>query len=358
MSFISDKWEQFLKWLRDQGVLPGAPPENPPDPDPPGPEPPGPSPDPGPIPFVPGDFPASWCFQPATFRRWLSFPISHNGGSEHGGFCYVKVLTPEGWKDSLVMGPDPGTEDICKLPVFNDRQYVIAETNDGIYASAFGVPWPYERVKKFRGKSAGEYGAFDGCVHGQSLKVPISGYYPGEALVLWDCDESNNWTPIKSWQAQGERPTGWACGSDGVNFYLSIAGFARGTRGTTRFDGIWVASPSGWAHEHDSARAQVFCDTPLGMMAGLTGGEVLVRKGYRNWPVIFRVPARFVVSIAMIGDTYYFGGEDPPTVCWTRDFKFFTKRQWTGSGPAYICEYNGVPVVARWEGGLAVIEQI
>jgi hypothetical protein len=341
----------LLKWIRELiGIEPIPDPEPIPAPLPPAPQ----EPQEDDIPFQPATFPANWCFSPDIFKRRLYWPISNNGGSEHGGNCHLKMLSKDGWVDALVMGPDPGTEDICRLPVYNGEQYVIPETNDGIYKSKSGDPGSYIRCKKFKGKNAGEYGAFDACVHGVSLKVPVAGFHAGHPLVLWSVD-GELWNPVRTWQASGERPTGWACGSDGIDFFIGIAGFARGTTSNTRFDGIWAAREAGWFHEGPGVKAQSFLNCPLGMLAG-AHGAVHRRIDVHAWPVVFRVGSRFVVSLCWIGDILYIGGEDPPAVYITRDLIAADKKEWSGPGPAYVGEYQGKPVVSRWEEGLAIIE--
>lgn len=344
--------KKLIKWIREfLGVespapdLEPSPPDNPPDPTPP----------PVGIPFIRGEFPANWCFAPDTFKGRLYFPISNNGGSEHGGNCHLKMLSALGWIDALVLGVLPGTEDICRLPVYNGRQYVIAETNDGIYYSETGDLGSYRIAKDFLGKPS-QYGAFDGCIHGQSLKVPISGFDAGWPLVLWSVD-GNFWTPVKEWKAHGERPTGWACGSDGVDFFIGIAGVARGAKEPTRFDGIWATRDAGWFNEDPGVKAQSFLSCPLGMLAG-AHGAVHRRTALRTWPAVFQVESRFVVSLCWVGNTLYIGCEDPPAVYITRDLISAEKRGWSGPGPAYIGEYQEKPVVSRWENGHAIIEML
>ena len=92
------------------------------------------------------------------------------------------------------------------------------------------------------------------------------------------------------------------------------------------------------------------------MLAG-AHGAVHRRTALHTWPAVFQTGSRFVVSLCWIDGVLYIGCEDPPAVYITRDLVSADKRTgWSGRGPAYVCEYQGVPVVSRWENGKAIIE--
>jgi len=324
---------------------------------------PTPAPTPDPLPDIAASFPGNWCFAVCEFEGHPFLSISNNGGTEQRPDCRVKVWA-DGWFDNLVMGI--GTEDICKLILHppSGRMYVIMETNDGIYFRGPDAdPRGWRRSYKFAGKPS-QYGSFDAVNLGDHLYVPVSGFDPGYPLDLlklavWGDPYDDQWHIFPLFYALSERVTGWAIGADREYLYLGIAGFARGTRAPTRYDGIWQVHPNTLFKKQESrALAQSFAGLSSGeMIAGCTGGDILARKG-GVWPTIYRTGCRFVCSLAVIGDALWIGGDDPARLIVTRDcVKFETVREWP-SGNCCVGAWRGKPVWSHWENGTVSVGMI
>jgi len=316
------------------------------------------------LPPIDASFPANWCFAPQEYEGYLFFPYSNNGGSEHGGHCNIMVYN-NGWAINYQMGS--GTEDICKLIPYKDRLYAIVETYKYFSIKMnIGSSWipqsadqkPYPDCVKEMGPKPTQYGAFDACVCGDILYVPIAAYDQSYPLILWKHD-GNIWekTPHE-WRADDERPTGWACGSDGENIFVGIAGFGRGLNDNTRFDGIWRIDKYGTKyHEGPGIKAQSFIMLPNGeMLCGTTGGNIHARRG-GTWPIVFSTGCKFVCSLAWIDNELWIGGDYPARLFRAPGWNFQLVKSWL-DGSCYVGSFMKQPVYAHYENDRAYIGRV
>lgn len=310
-------------------------------------------------------FPANWCFAPRQYGDCLFFPVSNNGGSEHGGSCFIYKWDCQSWTIDYTM--TSGTEDISQLIESFGRLYGICETYKYLPVKIdVSSPWipaiqsnpPYPSYVKTMGPKETKYGAFQGAVCKDRLYVPISGYNRSSALVLFVHDGAT-WNPLTSWQADNERPTGWACESDGESVFVGIGGFGRGLNDNCRFDGIWKIEPTGDRfYEKPGLKAQSFCRLPNGnLLAGDTGGRIYSRDG-GLWNQLYNTGCTFVCSMEWIDNTLWIGGDDPARIIKTKDFiNYETVKAW-GSGNASVGNFNNRPIVSHYENGRACIEAV
>jgi len=308
-------------------------------------------------------FPANWCFKPQEYQSCLFWPVSNNGGSEYGGFCYIYVYNGLAmWADDLY---GIGIEDVVKLIPYYGRLYSLIE--GGRYGDnleevlrvklTLSCLW----AKTFQmGPKSTRYGAFDGFVYKNNcLYVPISGYAPGTPIVLWRHD-GGTWVPeCNLFYAPGESIRAWAAASVGDDQFYGIAGRGRGISVNTALDGIWRRDIYGTLHHESAAKAQCFIVLPSGeILAGCTGGGLRARRG-GSWDEIFNAGTATVGSLELIGGELWIGTELPgkvfrvPLTSWN-----FKQVSGDFGEVSYVSSHLGQPVVASYNAGTARIRTI
>jgi len=300
-------------------------------------------------------FPANWCFSPVEYQGCLFWPVSNNGGSEYGGYCYIYVY------NGNLMWPDDiygvGTEDVVKLIPYYTRLYSLCESWKMLKVKT-ALPCMWGDTFQM-GPKATCYGAFDGCVHKGNLYIPISGYDPGTPIVLWRHDGAVFTSEGSLFYAPDESVRAWACGSDGENLYFGIAGRGRGISVDTSKDGIYRRDIYTTLHHESAAKAQCFVVLPNGeVLAGCTGGAVRARRG-GAWDIIFNTGAQAVESLEVINGELWIGTSLPGKV-FRVSLTTWNFQAVSGSfgEVARIGVYKGTPVVASYESGQALIRSI
>lgn len=310
--------------------------------------------------MIPFDCPANWCFKPQEYQGCLFWPVSNNGGSEYGGFCYVYVYNGQNmWADDLY---GIGIEDVVKLIPYYGRMYSLIEGGrehpgpDEVFRVKLTLSCLWAKTFQMGPKST-RYGAFDGFVYKNNcLYVPISGYDPGTPIVLWRHD-SASWVPeCNLFHAPGESIRAWAAASSGDDQFYGIAGRGRGISVDTSKDGIWRRDIYTTLHLESGAKAQCFCVLPDGeVLAGCTGGTLRARRG-GAWDVIFLAGAATISSLEIIAGELWIGTELPgrvyrvPMTSWN-----FQAVSGDYGDAAYIGNWKGTPAIAHYKAGKAYI---
>lgn len=291
--------------------------------------------------------PANWCFSPVQYpdTPFLFWPVSNNGGSEVGGYCYIYVFDESIWFPDDIYGI--GTEDVVKIVPWPElgRLYTVCETYDTLRVKT-GPACNWVPTLKM-GPKATMYGAFDGVIHKDKLYVPIAGYNRGTATRLWEHDGATWKLTPHVWQDPAGRATGWAIGADDDNLYVGIAGFARGIDDSCRYDGIWRIDRYGTRHHESPAKAQCFIRLPDNtILAGCTGGELFARRNGK-WESVFSTGSTCIIELNIIGNELWIGTLWPGKL-FRADLSTWNYQEVSGSwgDVARPAEYKGSPVVA------------